>query len=583
VQFHRSAEVVNGSELRFRGTLVNKGQRTYRLGLTCPTVRPYVLGSNPAEAEYVFPCRSAIIGRENASLSTRYGGLFGVQFMAMINAGTFFYLRTEDTTCIERNYELVKDDEGVTMAVRYPERPLAPGQTRELANTIIAAGDGDWHTAFDAYRAWLKTWYKPASPRKQWFREVFNFRQRFLHGSDPLYDAGTGRIDLARAVVEDREKLGGLDYLHLFDWGNCGPYGRTYGRIGDYDPYDYIKGGRQNLHDAIAAIRRAGVPVGLYIEGYLLDERGKLGREHARDWQIIDAGGTGKRWLNGSEIFVCPAVQAWRSIQATTYATKCRELDIDGMYIDEFGFTGTEKDCYSGKHGHAVPSYPVLTELDTTRAVRQAVEAAKHGVALYTEESPCDVTSQYQDGSFTYAMSECRGRGAKVPLNLFRFAVPDFKTFEILICDKPTGSWATGVRWVFFNGEGIWLEGPANEWFAPETLAEIRRCHAILREHRDAFTSDEPRPLVPTLAGNVFANYFPARGKEVWTLYNARHRTVRGEVLSVEHRPGWKWHDAWNNRSGEVRRDGAFDIVLTSLGPHGVGCVVRSASIGEDH
>jgi hypothetical protein len=583
VQFHLFAEVVNGSELRFRGTLINKGQQTYRLGVTCPSVRPYVLGSNPAETEYVFPCRGAAIGRENTSLSTRYGGLFGVQFMAMMNADTVFYLRTEDTTCIERNYEFVKDDEGVTMAIRYPERPLAPGQTRELADTIIAAGDGDWHTAFDAYRAWLKTWYRPASPRKPWFREVFNFRQRFLHWLDPLYDANTGRIDLPRAVAEAREKFGGLEYLHLFDWGNCGPYGRIYGRIGDYDPYDYIKGGRQNLHDTIAAIRRGGVPVGVYIEGYLLDERGKLGRGHANDWQIIGAGGKGNRWPDSTEIFVCPGVQAWRDIQAATYAAKCRELDIDGMYIDEFGFTGTDKDCYSDKHGHAVPSYPVQTELDTTRAVRQAVDAAKPGVAIYTEESPCDVTSQFQDGSFTYAMSECRGRGARVPLNLFRFAVPDFKTFEILICDKPTGSWATGVRWVFFNGEGIWLEGPAGEWFAPETLAEIRRCHAILREHRDAFTSDEPRPLAPTLAANVFANCFPVKNKEVWTLYNARHRTVRGDMLRVEHRPGWTWRDAWNNRPGEVRRDGAFDIVSTSVAPQGVGCMVRSVLAGVGH
>ncbi len=575
VQFHLLAEVVNGVELRFRGALVNKGEGTYRLGLTCPRVRPYVLRSNPAEAEYVFPCRGAVIGRENVSLSTRYGGLFGVQFMAMTNAGSVFYVRTEDTTCIERNYELAKDDDGVTMGIRYPERPLAPGQTRELADTIIAARDGDWHVAFDAYRAWLRTWYKPVSPRKPWFREVFNFRQRFLHWLDPLYDDKTGRIDLPRALAEAREQFGGIEYMHLFDWGNCGPYGRIYGRIGDYDPYEYIKGGLGNLHKVIADVRRGGTPVGLYIEGYLLDERGKLGKKHGPEWQMRGPNGAAYRWPDSTELYICPGVQTWRDVQAATYAAKVRELDVDGMYIDQFGFTGTDKDCYSDRHGHSIPSYPVLTELETTKAIRRSVDSVKPGVAIYTEESPCDVTSQYQDGSFTYAMSECRGRGATIPLNLFRFAVPDFKTFEILVCDKPTASWATGVRWTFFNGEGIWLEGPANEWFTPETLATIRRCHAILRKHRDAFTSNDPRPLVPTLADGVFANYFPAESGEVWTLYNSRHRTIRGELLKVAHRPGRTWHDAWHDRPAGFRCDGDSDVVSTEVGPQGVGCLVR--------
>ena len=143
-----------------------------------------------------------------------------------------------------------------------------------------------------------------------------------------------------------------------------------------------------------------------------------------------------------------------------------------------------------------------------------------------------------------------------VPLNVARFAFPDFKTIEILYCDKPTGSWATGVRWVFFNGEAIWLEGKADEWFEPETRAEVRRCHAILREHRDAFTTLAPEPLVPTERAGVYANRFPAAGKTVVTLYNARHRTVRGPVLRLPHREGATYYDAWHHRPAEVVRDG---------------------------
>jgi len=565
--------------LRFRGQLMNRGKRAYRVGLVYPRIGPYVLGDDLADNEYVFPCRAAVIGRENTSLFMRYSGMFGVQFMATVNpsAGQGLYLRTEDTTCIERSYVLRKDAKGMFMAVSYPERSIAPGVTRPLVDTLIAVGDGDWHAALDDYRRWLKTWYRPASPRKRWFREVFNFRQRFLHWLDPLYEAKTGRIDLPRAVAEARERFGGIDYLHLFDWGNCGPHGRIYGRIGDYSPYDFIKGGQKNLHDAIAGVRKGGVPTGLYIEGYLLNERGKLGRTHGAEWQLRRADGSGARWPKSHEVYACAGVEAWRKVQAATYAAKVRELDVDGMYIDQYGFTGTDKDCYSAKHGHPVPSYTVRTELQTTRAIRRAIDAVKPGVAIYTEESPCDVTSQVQDGSFTYEMNQCHARRGTIPLNLFRFAVPDFKTFEILICDKPTASWAAGVRWTFFNGEGLWLEGPADEWFTPETLATIRKCHDILRRHRDAFTTDRPCPLVPTLAGGVVANRFPIERKELWTLYNTRHRTVRGEVLRVRHRPGWRWHDAWHGRTPAVRQDGPFDIVRTRIGPQGVGCLVRTA------
>jgi hypothetical protein len=28
-------------------------------------------------------------------------------------------------------------------------------------------------------------------------------------------------------------------------------------------------------------------------------------------------------------------------VQASTYATKVRELDVDGMYLDQFGFAGS--------------------------------------------------------------------------------------------------------------------------------------------------------------------------------------------------------------------------------------------------
>jgi len=276
-------------------------------------------------------------------------------------------------------------------------------------------------------------------------------------------------------------------------------------------------------------------------------------------------------------MYVCPFVPAWRRVQASTYADKVRQLDVNGMYLDEFGFAGSYVDCWSDRHGHGRPAYAVMGERDCTKLVREQIEAARKDVALYTEETPVDVTSQYQDGSFTYCMLTSARTTTRAPLNAFRFAVPTFKTIEILICDKPTLSWATGVKRIFFNGEAIWLEGPAAEWFEPQTREAIRRCHAVLSRHRDAFTTDNPAAMVPTRMGGVFANAFGVPGKTVYTLYNARSRTVRGEVLALPWQEGATYHDAWNDRPAAVRRQGAQALITLELGPNDVGCVVVTA------
>lgn len=559
-----------------RVALHNAGVRERRVTLIAPRIGPYRLSEKAQDSYYLVPKRGAALDWRDCSFRERYCGLFPVQFLDTFcpSEGRGLSLRTEDTHCLQKLYRLEKKGAEFTVEVEYPEVLLKPKKTFTTAPAILTVTNGDWHSGLDGYRRWTETWYRPISPRKPWFREVFSFRQRFLWWLHPLYDPKSGKIDLQGAVDEARREFGGIDYLHLFDWGNCGPYGRIYGRTGDYSPYDYLRGGRDALRKAIAGVQAQDIRVGLYIEAYLLEERGKLGQGPGKLWQMIGQDGKRRSWPESTEMYVCSYVPAWREVQASTYAGKVRELGVDGMYLDEYGFAGTWVDCWSKEHGHPVPGYAVVGERDGTAMVRRRIEEAKKNVALYTEETPVDVTTQFQDGSFTYAMSSAASTQTLVPLNVTRFALPSFKTIEILYCDKPTGSWATGVKWVFFNGEAIWLEGPAAEWFEPQTREAIRRCYAILRKHRDAFTSPEPTPLVPTEIGGVFANAFRVPGKTVYTLYNAQHRTVRGEVLRTREAPSAVWHDEWNNCPAIVRREGTEAVVSLEIGPQDVGCLV---------
>lgn len=590
----------NANSLRIVAVVKNEGPRQYAVSLTAPSFGPYRLSEKPEDSYYLIPRCGSVLDNRPISFRERYSGQFPVQFLDTFSPadGRGLTLRTEDTDCLHKNYLLEKKDGAFTLGVEYPDVRLGAGEGFVAAPAVLMATDGDWRRGLEAYRAWVRTWHKPVSPRKPWFREVFNFRQRFLWSLDPLVgqafqpvqdgpggpsdtgaegpsdNAKPREVQLQRAVDEARREFGGIDYLHLFDWGYVHGMGRIYGRTGDLDPYQSIPGGRDALRKAIAGVQAQGVRVGLYIEGYLLEEKGKLGQAHGRAWQLVARDGKGMYWPDCTEMFICPGVAAWREVQASTYAAKVRELEVDGMYIDQFGFANAGKDCWSAEHGHPAPSHPAATERACTEIIRRAIDAARPGVAVYTEETPVDVTTQYQDGSFSYAMRHAQLARTPVPLNLARFALPDFKTIQILYCDKPTGSWATGVRWVFFGGEAIWLEGPAAEWFEPETREEIRRCYGILREHRDAFTSLEPEPLVPTEMGGVYANRFPAPGKTVYTLYNARRRTVRGPVLRIAHREGAAYFDAWAGRPAKVTRDGPDDLIHAELGPHGAGCVV---------
>ena len=553
--------------------LVNEGDRERSLAIEGPFLGPLQPGGDPAGIHYLYPRVGACLHNRPMSRRDRFGGRFPVQFMVAFSpaANSGIYLRTEAGREM-RDYAMDKDADGITMAVHYlRDTPTPPGGSVHLPTSWIGLSAGHWRPAVAAYRAWLTERYRPAAPPQQWFIEVFNFRQRFLHAHDPLYDQSTGQYRLTDAIAEGEEQFGGIEYLHVFDWGNVPGVGRVYGRTGDFSPFDgALKGGAPAFREALAEVQKRGVRTGLYIEGYLLQEKGKLGQAHGAEWQIVQRNGQRMYWPSSTEMMMCAAVPAWRDVQASTYAARVRELGVDGMYMDQFGFANVAKDCWSPDHGHPVPGYTVESEHGFAAQIRASIAAVRPGVVLYGEEVPCDQNAPLQDGAFSYHMANCRTARPLVPVHVPRFAYPTFKAIEILVCDRPTGGWTEGVKWTFFNGEAIWLEGPAAAWFRPETLAAIRQCHAILREHRAVFSSPDVEPLVDTGAAGIFANAFRRDGRTIHTFYNARHRTFRGAVRLA---PGTAAaRDLWHGRDLEAT-DGR---AVVEIPPRGVGCLLMT-------
>lgn len=517
---------------------------------------------------YFYARQGGIINNVPTRQDAAYSGRYPLQVTGLFNPklGGGMYLLARDMNDLYKYYFTDKNAEGVFWRIEYLPREYEPGEAIETAETALCGNTGDWRAQLAAYQRWVKTWYKPIVPRKNWFRDVYNYRQHYVRSD--LYDFKTKTYHIREVADKDREFFGLSDYLHIFDFGQSD----TYGRVGDYSHYDEI-GGREKLAMAIADTEKAGVPVGLYIEGYLCDERGLWGREHVDDCHIIRKDGKPLLWGDAPpEHMMCPANATWQEHLSSTYRRVAAELKPMGMYIDQHGFGDAGKICWSRKHGHPVPWPPLRGERELGRKIREAVPAE---IATLTEETPTDVNSQVQDGALGYSVAFNDPYLSPHRVDLFRFAFPDFKVFQLVAYnDFIDGGWGL-LKFPFFNAEGWWLGNEIPRGFEAAAQQFLRKAFAILHAHAEAFRSDNPHPLVPTLNPLVYANAFPTKKETVWTLFNADYRTHRGPVLEVEHVKGATYRDAWNGVDLKPVIKGRRALLRVTLGPREVGCVVQ--------
>ena len=515
---------------------------------------------------YLWCKKGGIINNGPTHQRQTYGGEYPLQVADIFNpAAGGLALLTYDLENVYRFWDLNKDQDGVDWRIEYWPREHQPGDRIETVPTALRAHTGDWRRALAIYKEWAQSWYRPQVPRQDWFRRVFYYQQTTAWGS--LRDRATGKWKMAELVKTYRDYFGRLDYLHIFDFGHS----KVYGRVGDYNHYDEL-GGLKTMRAAIKQAQDLGVPIGLYIEGYLCDERGLWGRENVLKYDIRKKDGKPLLWPGTpTEHMMCPAARGWRDHLASAYKRVAAELKPNGMYIDQYGFINTWKTCWSREHGHPVSWPPIRGERDTTRAIRAQVPSQ---IATLTEETPNDVSSQYQDGGLGYSVWQAAPDLMPHRVDLFRFAFPSFKVFQLTQYHAFTdGEWER-LKFPFFNGEGYWLGGGTDRSYSEDAHQFLRKAFAILHEYGDAFCSDDVEPLVPTLCSTVYANRFSGKGRTVWTLFNAQFRTFRGDCLRVRHKPGVRYIDAFSGGTIEPRIKRRKAIVPVELGPRGVGCIV---------
>ena len=572
-----SATIVMGvdpsPEIFFSMNLHNKGTSPVTLELRFPDLPHLTLGPDPENLYYTFPALTFVHGTKPAIFSSLYSGKFPLQFLDLNDPkeGWGICLLVKDLELIHKYYSLEKKEDHASMAIRYPVAStdgLLPGEALEIAPFSLGVHKGDWHSAMNAYMDWVSTWYSARSPRQKWFREIYTCRRDYpIGGTGYLFDRKNDTYTFPVELENAEKYLGGADMIDISSWG----WSAAHGRVGDYRLYEL--GGLENFRSGISYSQGRGVPVGLYIEGYLLDERATVYVQNGEKWKMINS--SGEEIRSGThEMRICPHVSDWQDYMKDLYHAVASETGASAMYIDVFGMATEGFRCYAADHGHSPGEPPLRGEYVMTRKIRESLNALRPGIPLYTEYNTVDVISQFQDGSFCYTIWSGDNAISPTETGLFRFCFPDYKRIELVNGLFLAMNWSSeGLKKAFLNGEGLWIKGDLASWYDADTVAFYKKSHELFRDHRDAMAGLDPSPFLTTLAGDVYAHSFSSGEKTILTFYNANRRSIAGDLLDIGPMEDRHVVDLW----GEIMLDNvdtspAFKVHAT-LPPREIGCI----------
>ena len=580
-------------ELKWNAKLVNTGQKALDATIQFPSLRGLVLGEL-ADTWLFFPkLRDVLTNREGYHRAPN-DWTYPMQFFDVFNprTGGGLAMMTRNKKNAPLDYLLSKDETGVTAGIIYPPAyyALQPGEPVELTETSLLVHSGDWHDAMDSYRTWVDTWYQPVeSQDKAWFLDAFWVRNlnlnetisKLVEHTPSVYDPQTGEYRIDEYFEADREVFGIVpDFVHFFAWYSAFDEWEVAWPGVPRKAYDNA-GGLTLLKSAVETIQEQ-VPVSLYFLPDRIVDTSDSGTAMEETMLRRLADGQPAPSVPGT-FGPCPNTQAYYDWVIDMVQPPQVDTGADIVYLDVFPFSRAAT-CYAPDHGHPVPSWNNVSSVETIRSLRESLDPK---VAIWTEYPMTDVGSQYVDGNIAYYFLRLPDflvqsfndvpsppTSAAPMQSVYRYVFPKVKQFSLPHALEGD-TWGR-LKFPFFNGEALFIV----TWrlYPTRAVELLQKCVGIQRAYKDCFTSDRPRPMVPTERADVFANEFPVKDRTVWTLYNARNTTVRGDVLEVAHKEGATYRDLWNDEPlTPTIRDGKALLSL-KLDPQGLGCVVQEIS-----
>jgi hypothetical protein len=295
-----------------------------------------------------------------------------MQFSCIQSSGGVLYLATYDGDAWYKRFKY-RPEAGRSVAyaaTHYP--PYTSGERFALPyDIVIGAFEGDWIDACGVYREWAlqQRWCArgPLAERDdipQWFRDL----GAWFVGAPSEH------------AVERAAAVGAPVAIQRYKWHQI-PFDDDYP---DYFPaLEEFPGEVRRLH-------AGGVRVVPYINGRLWDtDTESFASEGARAFCAKDPSQTPyiENWGQQEHSVMCPATPFWREKIAGIVERMVRELDVDGVYIDQVASYYPMR-CFDPGHDHApgtgamwTPGYRELVELAQRRA-----RAVKPEAILTTED-----------------------------------------------------------------------------------------------------------------------------------------------------------------------------------------------------
>ena len=585
-------------ELSFVAQAENLGSKPLAAELCLPALAGLSLGGL-ARTRLFFPQYRVVDTAEDIALRAPYGPEFTTQFMDVYSrpAGIGLMVRTDNSEQRMADFTLRKDASGVAAGVCFPAdyNRIDTGASRAYPPVSLFAHGGDWHAAFDLYRNWARSWYKPhKSQDKDYFLNAWDLQCYRTSEKLSWRDTCTPAIItpdrkqflLAETFAFEKQYLGHVpDLIHFFNWTHNSRKDRNeYGVYGTPLAYEQV-GGIEFFRRFVTEIQtKWRRPLSLYtlsdrFRASALPDQA-LGKELAANavrQQIDDDASAALRASGRADGIIFPGFgnERWTDFFVSDIAKMQRDTGCQMVYMDVMP-----------RFSHLRGRQGVTPRQDDLRVVKRMRDALPPEVALWTEYSFTDVASQYADGSLHYYFLDLNETFARrynrsdraddlfteMPLNVGRYVFTRYRTFCLPVYIE-AGNKPSQVDAAFVNGE------PFHEdtWRLHHSRlrAKINRAYLLKHEYTDCFNSETPTPWVETAAAGLTANLFPGKSRKLWTLFNGRPKTYCGVVLTVPHRAGAKYRDAWNGLKLTPAIEGGLAEISLSLGPRQPGCVVQ--------
>jgi len=236
-----------------------------------------------------------------------------------------------------------------------------------------------------------------------------------------------------------------------------------------------------------------------------------------------------------------------------------REINADGVFLD----TMNESDI----------------------AFREALDKVNPDNVFVSEGRPSLAAAELVTGSWN---QQGNATNEMPNVDLFRFVIPEHNVHNI---NRMARDRVDLIYNALFNGTGfiVWEDifGEINRYTWNERIM-IKRYSRIIHENRDAYLTDRPVPLIPSLHKLLFVNAFPSDEKVVYPAYfyreagGSRHGPTRmdpkrpnGPFLELDQPADWHYVDVWNHEKIYTdRKNGKTRLIMPEEPPANMSCIV---------